>query len=302
MNASKRLLTLVLAVGVAALVLAGCGGGGGGSSEDKTLTLGSIGWNENIAVSTLTQVVMEDDLGYQEVQIKGPLELGPLFQGVASGDLQAFQDVWLPNNENYLNKSQIKNDVELLEPWYESQTAYGIAVPDYMDIQSIAELDEAGTDEITGIEPSASFHPVIKNEVIPGYNLDVKLVESSTAAMLSELDKAYQNEEPIVFLGWSPHWMNNEYDFHYLEDPKNLQGAFDDPSQITTVVNEDLADDDPQAYAFLKAISLDEAQVNEIEAEIIDAGAESPEKGVRNWLKDNQNAVQPWVQAAKEAG
>ncbi len=81
MNASKRLLTLVLAVGVAALVLAGCGGGGGGSSEDKTLTLGSIGWNENIAVSTLTQVVMEDDLGYQEVQIKGPLELGPLVPG-----------------------------------------------------------------------------------------------------------------------------------------------------------------------------------------------------------------------------
>ncbi len=67
-------------------------------------------------------------------------------------------------------------------------------------------------------------------------------------------------------------------------------------------MNQDLADDDPQAYAFLKAISLDEAQVNEIEAEINDAGAENPEKGVRNWLKDNQNAVQPWVEAAKEAG
>ena len=188
---------------------------------------------------------MEDQLGYEEVQIKGPLELGPLFQGVASNDLQAFQDVWLPNHEDYLSNPQIENDVELLKPWYEGKTAYGIAVPDYMDVhKSIADLDQAGTDEITGIEPSAAFHPVIKNKVIPGYNLDMKLVESSTAAMLSELDKKYSAKEPIVFLGWSPHWMNSKYDFHYLDDPKNLQGAFDDPSRITTVVNEDLADDD----------------------------------------------------------
>ena len=130
----------------------------------------------------------------------------------------------------------------------------------------------------------------------------MKLVESSTAGMLSELDKKYSAQEPIVFLAWSPHWMNTKYNFHYLDDPKNLQGAFDDPSRITTVVNEDLADDDPQAYAFLKAISLDEEQVNTIEAEINEAGADNPEKGVRNWLKDNQDVVEPWVKAAKEAG
>ncbi len=296
----RKPLVLVLAL-LVTTIAASCGGGAG-SSGNKTLTLGSIGWNENIAVSTLTKVVMEDDLGYEEVQIKGPLELGPLFQGVASGDLQAFQDVWLPNHQDYLNNPQIKNDVELLDPWYEGQTTYGIAVPDYMDVQSIADLDRAGTDEITGIEPSAAFHPVIKNKVIAGYNLDMVLVESSTAAMLSELEKAYKAKEPIVFLAWSPHWMNAEYDFHYLDDPKNLQGAFDDPSRILTVVNQDLKDDDPQAYAFLNAISLDEEQVNTIEAEINEAGSNNPEKGVRSWLKDNQDVVQPWVKSAKEGG
>jgi glycine betaine/proline transport system substrate-binding protein len=296
----RKPLVLVLAL-LVTTIAASCGGGAG-SSGNKTLTLGSIGWNENIAVSTLTKVVMEDDLGYEEVQIKGPLELGPLFQGVASGDLQAFQDVWLPNHQDYLNDPQIKNDVELLDPWYEGQTTYGIAVPDYMDVQSIADLDRAATDEITGIEPSAAFHPVIKNKVIAGYNLDMVLVESSTAAMLSELEKAYKAKEPIVFLAWSPHWMNAEYDFHYLDDPKNLQGAFDDPSRILTVVNQDLKDDDPQAYAFLNAISLDEEQVNTIEAEINEAGSNNPEKGVRSWLKDNQDVVQPWVKSAKEGG
>jgi glycine betaine/proline transport system substrate-binding protein len=295
----RKPLALVLALLVAVLAV-GCGDGWPGSSRDKTLTLGSIGWTENVAVSTLTKVVLEDDLGYEEVQIKGPLELGPLFQGIAGGALAAFQDVWLPNNQSYLDKPQIKNDVELLDPWYESQTAYGIAVPDYMDIQSLEELDQAGTDEITGIEPSASFHPVVRNEVIPGYDLDMILVESSTAAMLSELKRKYEAKEPIVFLAWSPHWMNAEYDFHYLDDPKDLQGEFNDPSRITTVVNEDLPDEDPVAYAFLKAISLDEAQVNQMEADINEAGADDPEKGVRNWLEDNRDVVQPWIEAAKQ--
>jgi glycine betaine/proline transport system substrate-binding protein len=290
-------LALALLVGVLA---AGCGGGWPGSSGEKTLTLGSIGWTENVAVSNLTKVVMEDELGYEEVQIKGPLELGPLFQGVAGGDLAAFQDVWLPNNQSYLDKPQIKNDVELLDPWYESRTAYGIAVPDYMDIQSLQQLDQAGTDQIIGIEPSASFHPVIHNKVIPGYDPDMKLVESSTAAMLAELEKNYKAKEPIVFLAWSPHWMNTEYDFHYLDDPKDLQGEFNDPARITTVVNEDLSDEDPVAYAFLKAISLDEGQVNQMEADINEAGADDPEKGVRNWLKDNRDVVQPWIEAAKQ--
>ena len=283
-----------------AVLAAGCGDGWPGSSGDKTLTLGSIGWTENVAVSTLTKVVMEDELGYEGVQIKGPLELGPLFQGVSGGDLAAFQDVWLPNNQSYLDNPQIKNDVELLDPWYESQTAYGIAVPDYMDIQSLEELDQAGTDQITGIEPSASFHPVIHDEVIPGYGLDIKLVESSTAAMLAELKRKYEAKEPIVFLAWSPHWMNAKYDFHYLDDPKDLQGEFNDPSRITTVVNEDLPDENPVAYAFLKAISLDEEQVNQMEADINEAGADDPEKGVRNWLEDNRDVVQPWIEAAKQ--
>jgi len=297
-NTFKRLLTLLLALVAGALAM-GCGGG---ASDGKTLALGSIGWNENIAVSTLTKVVMQDDLGYDEVQIKGPLELGPLFEGVASGDLHAFQDVWLPNHESYLNKPQVRNDVEVLDPWYEGTTAYGIAVPDYMkNIQSLVDLNKAGTDEITGIEPSAAFMPVIHNKVIPGYNMNMKLVESSTAAMLSELKKKYKAKEPIVFLAWSPHWMNAEYDFHYLADPKGLEKPFSEPSSITQVVNENLKDDDPQAYAFLNAISLDEAQVNDLEAAINKAGADTPEKGVRNWLKDNQDIVQPWVKAANEA-
>src|SRR3712207_8781958 len=76
----KRLLVLVVAFAAAAFV-AGCGGGGGGSQEsaNKTLTLGNIGWTENVAVANLTKVVLEKDLGYQEVELK-TLDVGLLFR------------------------------------------------------------------------------------------------------------------------------------------------------------------------------------------------------------------------------
>ena len=288
-------------LGVAGCGSSGSGGGGSGSSGSKTLTLGYIGWTENIAVANLTVVVMGEDLGY-DVQMKGPLDLGPMFQGLATGDLHAFQDVWLPNNQSYLDKPQIKPQVEVLDPWFEGTTKYGITVLRYMEgITSIADLNNAGTDEITGIEPGASFMPVIENDVIPAYNLDMKLVTSSTAGMLAELQKKASAEEPIVFTGWSPHWMNNDYDIVYLKDPKDAQGAFDDPSRITCAVNKDLKTDDPAAYTFLKSISLDVAQLNALEAEINEAGTGNEEKGVSNWLKSNGDVVKPWVDAAKNA-
>jgi glycine betaine/proline transport system substrate-binding protein len=104
-----------------------------------------------------------------------------------------------------------------------------------------------------------------------------------------------------VFYAWSPHWMNIRYNIRYLDDPKDLQGDFNEPAKISSIVNVDLREDDPTAHAFLRALSLDEEQVNEMEAEINKAGADSPEKGVRNWLQDNQDVVEPWVKAAKQA-
>jgi glycine betaine/proline transport system substrate-binding protein len=284
--------------GASLLGAAGCGSGGGSGSASKSLTLGSIGWDENIAVSNLTKVVLGDEMGY-DVQLKGPLDLGPMFQGLASGDLNAFQDVWLPNHKQYLSKPQIKPRVEVLKPWYQGTTKFGITVLSYMKgITSIADLNHAGTNEITGIEPGAAFMPVVENKVIPAYNLDMKLVTSSTAGMLAEVQKKNAAKEPIVFTGWSPHWMNLKYDIVYLDDPKNAQGAFDDPSKITCAVNKDLASDDPAAYAYLKSISLNEDQINEIEAEINKAGEE---KGARAWYKKNKDVVKPWLDAAKKA-
>lgn len=302
MKIGKRLPALAIALLVAAVV-AGCGGGAGGGggsgspdNSDKTLTLGNIGWDENIAVSNLTKVILEDDLGYGEVELK-TLDVGLLFKGVGGGDLDAFQDVWMPNHKQLL--ADVQDDVEQLDPWYQGETAFGLAVPSYMDEQSIADLNNSEATEILGIEPGAPFVEQVKSEVIPAYNLDLELKASSTAGMLSEVERRYKNEEPFVFMPWSPHWMNAEYDFRFLKDPKNAQGPFDEPAKISSIVNKDLPDDDPVAYAFLDELTLNEEQLNSLENEI--RKADDPIAGSQAWLENNRDVAQPWIDAAKQA-
>lgn len=50
----------------------------------KQLVLGSIGWDENVAVSNLTKVLLEDELGYQNVQLKQE-DVGALCSRVWAG-------------------------------------------------------------------------------------------------------------------------------------------------------------------------------------------------------------------------
>lgn len=287
----RALLTVVLAV-VAGAIMAGCSSAG--ASGDKELLIGYKDWDENVAVANLTKVLLEEDLGYDKVELK-MVSVSEAFEGVAEGDLDAFQDVWLPNLDEQLE--EVAADVEHLDPWFKGQTAYGIAVPTYMNVRSLAELDEVRTGMIIGIGSDAKLHRRIVKNVVPEYDLDIKLVQSSTPAMLTELDRAYKEREPIVFLGWSPHWMNEKYDFRYLKDPKDAQGRYNNPSKLSTIVHNDLKEDDPVAYELIKSISLTEDQVNDLEAEINDAG--DPRRGVKSWLADNRSVVEPWIEAAE---
>jgi glycine betaine/proline transport system substrate-binding protein len=287
-KAGRTLLAVILALMVGSLT-AGCGG----SEQPNELKLANIGWDENVAVSTLTQILLEDELGYERVE-RQTVELDSTYQEVADGELDAFQDVWLPNQQALLEG--VGEDVEHLDPWFLGTTEQGLAVPSYMEVTNIDQLNETNADLILGIEPSAVVMQMVADDVIPEYALKQKLVEAPTEGMLAEVEILYTNKEDFAFLAWSPHWMNQRYDFRYLEDPKDALGATNDPAEISTIVNEDLWEEDPVAYAFLNAMELTEEQINDLEAVINEA--EDPLEGSRTWVRDNRAVVQPWIDAA----
>src|SRR3712207_1300284 len=133
MRAAFRGLFLVI---ILCVLTSGCGGGG---NSGRTLDIADIGWTANTAIAQLTQVILEEQLGYEEANVDTS-DLDSVYEEVARGDLDAFQDVWLPNQRQLLES--VQDDVEQLSFSYEGQTEQGMAVPAYMNTTTLDQLAE----------------------------------------------------------------------------------------------------------------------------------------------------------------
>jgi glycine betaine/proline transport system substrate-binding protein len=253
---SGKRLVAILGLVLGSLALTGCGGLGQG----KGLLLANIGWDENVAVSNLTKVLLEDELGYETVEIR--------------------------TQDN-------------LDPWFLGKTKQGMAVPAYMEVKSIPQLNGTDAKFILGIEPTSVMLQEVGQEVIPAYGLKQELVTAPTAGMLAEVERLYSFKEQFVFLAWSPHWMNQRFDIRYLKDPKDAMGPTNDPAECSTIVREGLRERDPVAYAFMESLELTEEQINDLETVI--NKEDDPLSGARRWASENGEVVQPWIEAASNA-
>jgi glycine betaine/proline transport system substrate-binding protein len=292
-TSGKGLAAILALVLLGVLPLAGCSSALG---PDKALVLANIGWDENVAISNLTRVLLEDDLGYERVDIDTSEDLDATYSRVASGDLDAFQDVWLPNQEDLL--AGVAGEVEHLDPWYLGETKQGMAVPAYMDVGSIDQLNGTDVRLIYGIEDSSVMMHKVSGRVIPAYGLKQQLVEGPTAGMLDQIGRLYATREDFVFLAWSPHWMNRSYNIRYLDDPKDAMGPTNDPAKLSTIVRGGLREKDPEAYAFMDALELTEEQIAGLEYAI--NKEEDPLVGARRWVSENREVVRPWIEAARK--
>src|SRR5690606_18276306 len=236
---------LMLAAAAALLVAVGCSRGG----EDRKITLAYVAWDSEIASTHVVKLVLEEKLGYQVDMMQ--VDAGPMWAGISDGSADAMVAAWLPTtHRSYYEKFEGK--FVDLGPNLEG-TKIGLVVPAYWDAQSIEDLlkpefADAVERRIIGIEPGAGVM-MTTEAAMEAYGLaDWTLVESSSAAMASELLKAYQEERPIIVTGWTPHWKFAKMELKYLEDPLGIYGG---DERIHTIVRKGLDQDHPDAYQFL---------------------------------------------------
>jgi len=151
---------------------------------------------------------------------------------------------------------------------------------------------------IIGIEPGAGISVTTEKALEEYDNLqgwDVSL--SSTGAMMSELEEAYSNEEPIIITGWNPHWMFAKYpDMQYLDDPKNIYG---DAEDIHSLARVGLEDENPEAYKMIEQFNWEVEDMEEIMYEAEETGDEI-EDIAKQWVEDNQDKVDEWKEGVNE--
>ncbi|MFF4357986.1 ABC transporter permease/substrate binding protein [Streptomyces sp. NPDC001604] len=246
-------------------------------------------WDEDIAVTYLWKNVLERR-GYK-LNLK-QMDVGPVYTGLASGDLDVNFDAWLPYaQKNYWDKS--KDRLKDLGTWYQP-TSLEVAVPSYVKgVKSYEDLKgKAGLfgGKIIGIEPGTGEMNLLKTKVLPGYGLDkeYKVVDGSTPAMLAELKRAYAQKKPVAVVLWSPHWAYSRYDLTKLKDDKKL---FGEGNTIRTISNEKFPERYPQLTEWIKNFRMSEAELGSLEAEINKGGQGHEEEAVAAWLKEHQDIV-----------
>lgn len=104
----------------------------------QKLTLSYVAWDSEIASTNLLQYVLHEELGYEVTSLQ--VEAGPMWTGVASGDVDATASAWLPlTHADYWAK--YKNQVEDLGPNM-TGVRTGLVVPAYVDVNSIEDLNK----------------------------------------------------------------------------------------------------------------------------------------------------------------
>ncbi|MEU8930962.1 ABC transporter permease/substrate binding protein [Streptomyces sp. NPDC048409] len=299
----------VAVVGVIVLALVASGLGIFGSSSGtapasasdigrgKEIKIGYIPWDEGIASTFLWKELLEER-GFKVTTTQ--YAAGPLYTGLATGQLDFETDSWLPvTHAEYWKK--YGKQLDDLGKWY-GPTSLELTVPSYVkDVNSLADLKAHASEfggKVVGIEPSAGMMGLLKSKVLKEYGLDgsYQVVDGSTPAMLAELKRAYAKRQPILVTLWSPHWAYSEYDLKKLKDPKGAWGSGDG---VHTLSRKGFSGDNPEVGAWLKDFSMTEKQLTGLEAAIQKAGQGKEQDAVRTWLKQNPGLVDKWAPIRK---
>ncbi|MCL2436966.1 MAG: glycine betaine ABC transporter substrate-binding protein [Clostridiales bacterium] len=288
----KKILSAVLLVSL--LFVVGCGNNNneGPSRTDRdTVQIVYVEWVCATASAHVIANVLEEKMGYDVELI--PVAAALVFESLAHGHADFTTNVWLPvTHADYMERLGDRLDLVQVNT---HGARIGLAVPDYVQVYSIADLntirDELGG-EIIGIDPGAGIMRITE-EAINAYNLDLLLLESSDAAMTAFLSAAIDRQDPVVITGWEPHWKFSTWNMRFLDDPL---GIFGGEEEIATVARVGLSEDMPGVYELLQNFRWSIDQLNEAILMAEESGNSA--RSAADWVANNSDLVNSWLPAA----
>ncbi|MEX1550675.1 ABC transporter permease/substrate binding protein [Enterococcus sp. C50] len=283
-KSKKRRGAIIIAT---AVILVGALGVGSvfSSKETKKINLSYVEWDTEVASTNVVGEVLRQ-MGYDVTMT--PLDNSIMWESIAKGESDGMVSAWLPKTHGS-QYAQYKDQIVDLGANLKGAKV-GLVVPDYMDVDSIADLTNQANKKIIGIEPGAGVVNAAENTINTYDNLADWTVEtSSSGAMTVALGQAIKKQEPIVITGWSPHWMFAKYELKYLEDPKNGMGS---EEQIHTMVRKGLKEDQAEAYKVLDQFNWTKEDMEEVMLEI--NNGKDPQEAAKTWIENNQDKVASW--------
>ncbi len=261
-----------------------------------TVKLGDPGWSD-IAVTNGIARFLLDGLGYRAET--PTLAVPIIFAGLHKGQIDAFLGNWMPAQQSNYDKFVAAGSVDKLTQNL-SGTEYTLAVPRYVHdagVKTFADLERFADKfdrKIYGIGSGAPANESIR-QMIAGNEFGLggwTLVESSEQAMLVQVGRAVKRDQFVVFLGWTPHPMNVQFDMAYL---KGGEKYFGESGSVNTLARKGYAEQCPNVARLLTNLRFTQEMENAIMDQVLN-GSASTDAAVKDWLKNNPTAIDGWLE------
>ncbi len=290
------------------------GDGGDAATSDESITLVANPWPGSYANVHVAEQVMESELGI-DVAIT-EIDENAQWAGLDSGELSAVLEVWPSGHED--NYQQYIEELGTVEDLGElgALGQIGWFVPSYV-IEENPEMATwegfAGEEGIFATSETGSAGQFLAADpsfvqfdetIIDNLGLDFEVVQSgSEAAQLTAVESAIEQQEPVLFYFYTPHWMHEKYDLSMVELPDYEEGCEEPADERTCgypedvlfkAVNAELDETAPTASEFLSRFEMENAWQDEITFLIDEEGME-PADAAAEWVAQNEDVWQVWL-------
>ena len=264
----------------------------------RDVRFADVGWTDIAATTGLASTVFEG-LGYHPTKTIASVPI--TFAGIKSKQIDVFLGYWAPTMDPIITPFVKAGTIKVLATPNLTGAKYTLAVPDYVyngglktfaDIQKYADKLNGN---VYGIEPGNDGNALIKKMIDSNqFGLGkFKLVESSEAGMLVEVNRAIREKQWIVFLGWEPHPMNVQMKIDYLAGGDDVFGPNYGEAKVFTATPPDYAARCPNAAKLVSNLQFTTAIENHVMVPIMNkTGANQAALG---WLKANPQVLDQWL-------
>ena len=270
-------------------------------AQCATVNFSDVGWTD-ITVTTAVASTLLDALGYttKTTMISVPVTYKSLADGK---NMDVFLGNWMPTMENDIKPYRDAGTVETVRANLEN-AKYTLAVPEALynkGLKDFADLpkfkQELGA-KIYGIEPGNDGNRMIQTMIDKNAfglkDAGFKVVESSEAGMLSQVDRAQRRGTDVVFLGWEPHPMNTRFKMKYLTGGDDFFGPNYGQATIYTNTRKGYSEECSNVGQLLKNLVFSLDMESTLMGEVLDNKIK-PNVAAKAWLKQNPQVLDTWL-------
>jgi glycine betaine/proline transport system substrate-binding protein len=284
------------------------------------ITIAINPWGGSAANANVAKIVLEAKLATPVTLLE--IDENASWVGLDKGDIDANLEVWPSGHgadvKTFIDEKKTVVNIGLLGPvgkigWYVNNAALAVnpafkTWEGFKDAVATKKLATAETGDLGRFLMGDPSYVTYDEQIIKNLKLPLAYtVAGSEATLITAIDKAETDKQPILMQFWTPHWEHAKVKLTEVKLPEVTKACTDSadnkgstyacdysPDPLFKVANAKLATKNAAAFKFLSKLSLTTEQQNVISGDASGDPA-AMAAAAKKWVDANPQVVNGWL-------